>query len=130
MQSDPNLERIRNIFEDFFNQENYWEYPLESLNNKNVMKNISLHRGNKSYTINKKKVYICMKNEEGEYYNDNMIIYVLAHELAHVMCNEIGHTKKFHHIFESLLVKLANAGIYNPSIPIQQNYCKNGDPQV
>ena len=94
------------------------------------MNEISLYRGNKSYTINKEKVYLCLKDEKGEYFSDNMLLYVLGHEISHSLCPEIGHTEKFHQIFEALLVKLTEAGLYNPSIPIIQDYCMDGDPQM
>ena len=31
-------------------------------------KNLELYEGDKSYTINKKKVYICLKDKNGRYY--------------------------------------------------------------
>lgn len=129
-QDDPKLQHLKKIFEDFFSRDNYWESPIDMLNNRNIMSEISLYRGGKSFTINKEKVYLCLKDENGEYFNDNMLIYVLAHEISHSLCSEIGHTEKFHQIFEALLVKLTEAGIYNPSIPIQTDYCKNGDPEM
>ena len=52
-----------------------------------------------------------------------MLIYVLLHELAHVKCDEIGHTEKFKTIFKSLLQKAELAGIYNPYQPPIDNYC-------
>ena len=73
-QSDPKLEEIRDKFQQFFSQESYWTSPLDMLNNRNVMADIKLYRGDKSYTINKQKVYICLKNDKGQYYNDNMLI--------------------------------------------------------
>jgi hypothetical protein len=78
-----------------------------------------------SYTINKKDVYLCLRDENNEYYNENMLIYVTLHEVAHAICDEIGHTQKFHEIFESLLDRAYNMGIYNPSIPIIQDYCQH-----
>ena len=129
-QDDPKLQELKKKFEQFFNQDRYWESPLEMLNKKNIMSEISLYRGNKSYTINKEKVFICLKNEKGQYYNDNMLIFVLAHELSHALCDEIGHTEKFHVIFEGLLLKLTESGIYNPSIPVIQDYCEKGDDEV
>lgn len=84
---------------------------------------IKLYDANKSYTINKTQVHICMKDENGAYYHDNMLTYVLLHELAHVRCDEIGHTDKFYKIFQNLLDQASSAGLYNPSIPIVQNYC-------
>lgn len=84
---------------------------------------LKFYEGTKSYTINKKKVYLCLKDENKNYYNFNMLIYVAIHELAHVLCDEIGHTPKFHIIFKQLLEKAEALGIYDSSIPIIKNYC-------
>lgn len=86
--------------------------------------NVSLYEGDKSYTINKHKIYLCLKDAKGKYYNKNMLIFVLLHELAHVRCDEIGHTKKFHNIFEDMLKEAEINGLYNPSIPVIQDYCE------
>lgn len=90
---------------------------------KNVMDKLTFNPGEKSYTINKEEVYICLKDEKGDYYDENMLIYVLLHEMAHVLCNEIGHTQKFREIFDDLLRKAAEIGIYdNMKAPIA-DYC-------
>jgi hypothetical protein len=86
--------------------------------------NVILLRGKKSYTINKKRIHMCLKDENGNYYDKNMLTYVLLHELAHVRCDEIGHTEKFHHIFEQMLIVAANKGVYNPNIPTVKDYCE------
>ena len=52
-----------------------------------------------------------------------MLMYVAIHELGHVLCDEIGHTPKFHRIFRELLEKAENLKIYDPNIPIVMNYC-------
>lgn len=127
---DPVLQQLEKDFTEFFNQDKYWLYPLESLNKRNVMNDINLYRGNKSYTINKEKVYICLKDKDGEYYTKNMLSYVLGHELSHVLCDEIGHTEKFHQIFEALLIEMVDYGLYDPSIAIERDYCKDGDQEV
>jgi len=129
-QNDEKLKEIKDVFERFFNSQKNWEGPLEVLNQKKIMNEIMLYRGEKSYTINKEKVYICLKDEKGKYYSDNTLYYVIGHELSHVICDEIGHTEKFHFIFEALLEKMEKAGIYNSKIPITQDYCKNGDPEM
>jgi hypothetical protein len=85
---------------------------------------VVLLKGKKSYTINKKKVHICLKDEKGNYYDKNMLIYVTLHELAHVRCDEVGHTEKFHRIFQGILDTAIEHKIYNPSIPIIKNYCE------
>lgn len=127
---DPKLKDLRGTLEDFFESKTNWKEPLKILNEKNIMKNIKLYRGEKSYTINKEKVYICLKDENGHYYDDNTLIYVIAHELSHAICDEIGHTEKFYRIFEALLVNMEEQGIYNSKIPIKQDYCNNGDPEM
>lgn len=85
---------------------------------------VVLLEGEKSYTINKEKVYLCLKDKDGKYYNENMLVYVTLHELSHVRCDEVGHTEKFHKIFEEVLDTATKNGLYNPSIPIIQDYCE------
>lgn len=78
----------------------------------------------KSYTINKKKIYMCLRDEKGEYYHDNMLVFVVLHELAHVLCDEIGHTEKFHSIFQQLLKEAEEQKIYDPKIAPTERYCE------
>lgn len=92
------------------------------------VKNLKLYKGDKSYTINKEKIYLCLFDEKGEYYNTNMLVFVLIHEFSHWLNKEdIGHTEKFHKIFEELLAKATELEIYNPSLPIIDNYCTYND---
>lgn len=86
-------------------------------------KYLKFYQDNKSYTINKHRVYLCLRDDNQEYYPMNMLMYVAIHELAHVLCDEIGHTPKFHSIFNELLLRATEIGIYDPDIPIIQNYC-------
>lgn len=87
------------------------------------IKNVDLAGSNKSFTINKQHMYICTKDENGQYYDDNMLTYVILHELAHVLCDEVGHTEKYKQIFRSLLERGHQAGLYDPSKPPIDNYC-------
>lgn len=87
-------------------------------------KNVKLYRGDKSYTINKEKIYLCLYDPDGNYYDDNMLIYVLIHEFAHKLNQkDVGHTEEFNRIFEELLAKAEKMGIYDSSKPIIDNYC-------
>jgi hypothetical protein len=88
------------------------------------IKNVQLYKGKKSYTINKKKIYLCLKDKNDEYYPTNFLIYVFLHEYAHYLNkDDIGHTPKFHEIFENLIEKAHELGIYNSSIPLIEDYC-------
>jgi len=91
-----------------------------------VVPRLRFYRGKKSYTINKQKVYLCLKDQHQNYYNDNMLMYVAIHELAHVLCPEIGHTQKFHDIFQQLLDRAEQIGIYRSDLPIDKDYCNFG----
>jgi len=88
------------------------------------IKKLKLYEGEKSYTINKKKIYMCLKDQDGEYYPMNQLVYVFLHEFAHYINKEdVGHTQTFHDIFEKLLKDAEEKGIYNPNIPMVENYC-------
>jgi len=86
--------------------------------------NTILLKGKKSYTINKKRIHLCLKDEKGDYYDENMLIYVTIHELAHVKCPEVGHTDKFYDIFNELLDKASACGIYDKHKPLIKDYCE------
>lgn len=88
-----------------------------------MTEDIQLFEGNKSYTINKKKIYLCTKDKSGRYYHDNQLLFVLLHEFAHSKCKSIGHTEEFSQIFQKLLDEAQAKGYYNPSIPQVDNYC-------
>jgi hypothetical protein len=89
-----------------------------------IFKTLKLYKADKSYTINKDKTFLCLYDKNGDYYPINMLIYVLLHEVSHSLNTvDIGHTEEFHRIFDKLLNRAIELGVYNPSIPIIQNYC-------
>ncbi len=106
-QSDPLLEHLRNVLE-----------PLHP-----CVKNLKLYSDTKSYTINKDKIYLCLRDQNGDYYPMNQLVYVLIHEIAHrVNSVDVGHTDEFYRIFDELLQKATSMGIYSPKIPIIADY--------
>jgi len=112
LQSDPKLQELKQMC-----------LPIHP-----DVKDVQLFKGKKSYTINKKKIYICLFDENGEYYGNNTLIYVFLHELSHFLNKgDVGHTEQFHRIFEDILVKATDLGIYDPSIPVEENYCMYND---
>jgi predicted metal-dependent hydrolase len=68
-----------------------------------------------SYSVNKgEKISICVRQTDNSFINDNIIIFVFIHELAHVMTEEVGHTPKFWDNMAYLLEQGEKIGIYVP----------------
>lgn len=84
---------------------------------------IKMMKGDSSYTINKQKIYLCTE-ANGKTYDDNMLTYVILHELAHTMCPEVGHGKTFQRIFQMLLTRAEMNELFDPAKPRTENYCK------
>lgn len=79
LQDDPKLKELKDRFYPFFSRKDF-KGLLEPLNNQNLLDKISLYKGEKSYTINKQKVFLCLKDENGNYYPDMALIFVFLHE--------------------------------------------------
>ena len=71
---------------------------------------LKIEAGEKSYTTNKKTIKICTRDEDNTYYPKHMLFHVLVHELAHCICDEIGHTPKFYSINNDLQNIAKNKG--------------------
>ena len=69
-----------------------------------------------SYSVNKgEKISVCIRNEiDDNFIKDNTILFVVIHELAHVMTPEVGHTPLFWSNMKYLLEEGEKVGIYNP----------------
>lgn len=89
-----------------------------------VVDRLKFFKGRKSYTINKTYVHLCLFDKDGKIYQKNQLVLVLLHEIAHALCDEVGHTDKFNMIFEDLLKKAEDYGVYNPNIPNIPDYCE------
>jgi hypothetical protein len=98
--------------------------PLEPLNNLGILNNLIMVEDNESYTINKKVIHLCAKDpRNGRYYDKNTLMFVVLHELAHVLCSDVGHTDSFSVINQALLDHAVKCGFYDPSKPFVKNYC-------
>lgn len=74
-----------------------------------------------SYSVNKgEKISICVRHKDKQFIDDNIIIFVVIHELAHVMTTSIGHTPEFWENMAFLLEEGEKIGIYKP-----ENYKEN-----
>jgi len=88
------------------------------------LKYVKIMKGGSSYILNKKKIYLCTESK-GIVYDDNMLTYVILHELAHSMCPQLNHTKQFKEIFDVLLKRAIRHKLYDPTKPKPENYCEN-----
>lgn len=89
-------------------------------------RDLNYFASNESLTEDKKDMYLCLKDENGQYYPYNMLMYVAIHELAHAISKSIddAHTSsEFNTNFDILLDKAAKLGLYNPNEPLLSNYC-------
>ena len=69
-----------------------------------------------SYSVNKgEKISICLRNKgDNTFEDDNIIMFVVLHELAHLITIDVGHTKNFWNNMKELLEKAENIYIYYP----------------
>ena len=69
-----------------------------------------------SYSVNKgEKISICIRQTtDNKFINDNTVLFVVIHELAHVMTKSVGHTPEFWSNMKYLLEEGEKIGIYKP----------------
>ena len=68
-----------------------------------------------SYSVNKgEQISLCIRHSDNTFIDDNTIMFVLLHELAHIMTTSIGHTKEFWENMKFLLECGETIGIYKP----------------
>ena len=56
----------------------------------------------RTYTINKQKIYIIVEKPNGQRYNRDTLLFVLLHEIAHILSPDEHHTQEFHRIEKRL----------------------------
>lgn len=83
----------------------------------------SSHTGYTSYSVNKQKVVICLRQEDDSFAPPNVVMYVALHELAHLGNEEIGHPPSFWRLFEFILKEAVAIGIYK-----KEDFAKKPQP--
>lgn len=79
-----------------------------------------------SYILHKRDIFLCMKNDGGEYHDDNFLMYIALHEVAHALLpgNTDSHPPEFEEKFKQLKERATYLGVYDPNIPFPKRYCK------
>jgi predicted metal-dependent hydrolase len=68
-----------------------------------------------SYSVNKgEKIVLCLrsKNEQKSLVDLNTMMFVVLHEIAHIITKSVGHTEEFWNNFKWILEESVNIGIY------------------
>ncbi len=77
------------------------------------LKETSESSKNIAYTINKgQEVHLCIRSSDKQFENYNTSIFVILHELAHIMSKSYGHQSEFKDNFTILLTYANKLGIY------------------
>lgn len=88
---------------------------------------INFYASDQSFTEDKKRIYLCLRDRNNNYYPYNMLIYVACHELAHAFSSTIDNShssQEFLENYRNLLTKAYELGLYDPDEPIVEQYCK------
>jgi hypothetical protein len=70
-----------------------------------------------SYSENKgEKIVVCLRDKKPPYkiVDTNTVMFVMLHEMAHLMTTTIGHTPEFWTNFKQILHDGVSCGIYQP----------------
>jgi hypothetical protein len=72
-----------------------------------------------SYSENKgQKIVVCLRDKKNPpkypLIDENTIMFVMLHEMAHLMTETIGHTQEFWANFKRILQDAVQVGIYTP----------------
>jgi len=90
---------------------------LKERYNPNTLSETSQNSEHVSYSVNKgERISICLRNKVNNQFEDNNIImFVVIHELAHIITEEVGHTEKFWDNMKELLEEAEKLNIYIPT---------------
>lgn len=83
--------------------------------NKCELKETNSDEKSAAYTLNKSaEIRICIRDEDGNFEDPNTSMFVLLHELAHVMSISYGHETEFKENFVHITNLASNLGLYKP----------------
>lgn len=78
-----------------------------------------------SFTLNKQDVILCLKKNNGKsMVDENTLLFVLLHEISHIMTKSIGHQEDYWENFRFLLAHAIVANLYEfDSYKNEKRYC-------
>jgi hypothetical protein len=83
--------------------------------NKCELKETSSFEKVAAFTLNKSsEIRICIRNKNGQFENPNTSMFVILHELAHVMSVSYGHEEEFVNNFAYITHLASQLGLYKP----------------
>jgi len=94
------------------------EHPDHILIQKKLKKPITLkelpdNSKHIAYTVNKTKLYICLRDNSGEFEDKyNRIYFVAMHELAHIITKSVGHTEEYWNNYRLVLKTAIDNDLY------------------
>lgn len=94
-QRDPYLESLKPILSKILEKSGYHmidhTIPIDLRKSKN-----------RTYTLDKQRIYVVVDKPNGQRYNRDTLLFVLLHEIAHILSPNEHHTKEFHRIEKRL----------------------------
>lgn len=73
------------------------------------------NEGSVAYTLNKgTEIRICIRDKAGNFEDPNNAMFVLLHELAHMMSATFGHNEEFRNNFYEIIRVAVEMGLYKP----------------
>lgn len=107
-------------------------YPQEKTsqnlkNNYNSFVNITENNSDNStsYTLNKEKIVMCLRNKDDKFVKMNELMFVAIHEMAHIGTQSIQHTVEFWNNFKFILQEAEKLKLwyYVDYSKFPQDYC-------
>jgi hypothetical protein len=124
---DDVLERVRPMFDQTISEWLVDAVVVVPSNDRHFMDCISVTCGRTSYTVNKTDVVLCVSDEYNNPYDDDTVVFVLLHELAHTLSPDVGHTAHFYTILDSLVYRAIRFGILHRGAMIDPTYPTHAD---
>ena len=70
--------------------------------------------GHTSYVLNKTNLILCLRDRHGNLHDMNTLTYVALHEIAHMVTDEVGHTKMYWTLFKFLKQEAMKIDLLKP----------------